>query len=185
MTPGASYAIDGGDSFIYYGQVALNQQMGFFRHRSQVLDSENALSSRLMSRFGVAFASVGTALRTGAWQFLGQKALAEELKEDPVLVQWPVGTLEVTLWRGATWIGKTQVHDPSIQNFEVIAVFDAKVHVPQRLRAEFNDSADSWAVGGTVFRHRQRKQALATQHPDKPWHQLPVSWVPCENIKEL
>lgn len=177
LSPGATYAIDGGDSFIYYGQVAVNKQMAFFHFRSQALAVQEALSSRFMSRFGVQYASVGAALRSGAWQFLGRFPWAAELEEEPVLVQWPVGTLEVTLWKGASVLGTTQVHDPAIQDLEVIAAHDAIHHVPQRLREDFSGHDDQGWVGGSVLRHRLQKQALAARHPDQPWHALPAQWV--------
>jgi hypothetical protein len=71
MKAGRLYAIDGGDSFIYYGQVAPNAQLGFFRFRSQVVSIAEALSARIMSRFAVLRAS----------------ELRSELAEEPVLVQ--------------------------------------------------------------------------------------------------
>ena len=140
MKAGTLYAIDGGDSFIYYGQVAPNAQLGFFRFRSQVVSIAEALSARIMSRFAVLRASVGEALRSGAWLHLGRHELRSELAEEPVLVQWPVGTLEVTLWKGAAVLGTTQVHDPAIQDLEIIAAYDAVFHVPTRLRAESRDT---------------------------------------------
>ena len=102
LTPGVVYAIDGGDSFIYYGQVAVNKQIGFFHFRSQMLELEEALASGFMSRFGVQYATIGLALRLGTWQLLGKRALASQLIDEPILVQWPVGTLEVTLWKGTS-----------------------------------------------------------------------------------
>lgn len=177
LNPGAAYAIDGGDSFIYYAQVATNKQVGFFQFRSQTLAPHEALSSCLMSRFGVQYATIGAALRAGAWQFLGMHDLASQLVAEPMLVQWPVGTLDVTLWKGASVVGVTQVHDPAIQSLEVISAYDAVLHVPVRLRADFTGKHDQWSFGGSVSWHRQQKQRLAAEHPDKPWHALPDQWV--------
>ena len=177
LLPGNLYAIDGGDSFIYYGQVAANKQIGFFHFRSQVLELERAFVSGLMSRFGVQYSTIGVALRAGAWQYLGKHELASQLVDEPIVVQWPVGTLDVTLWKGALLVGKTQVHDPSIQELEVISSYDAVHHVPTRLRADFTGKHDQWSIGGSVLWHRQQKQRLAEQHPDKPWLALPDQWV--------
>ena len=177
LTPGAAYAIDGGDSFIYYGQVAPNKQVGFFQFRSQTLALREALSSGVMSRFGVQYATIGAALRAGVWQSLGMQELASQLVDEPVLVQWPVGTLDVTLWKGASAVGVTQVHDPAIQSLEVISAYDALLHVPTRLRADFIGKHDKWSIGGSVLWHRQQKQRLAAENPDKPWLALPDQWV--------
>jgi len=181
LKPGALYAIDGGDSFIYYGQVAPNGQFGFFRFRSQAVSVAGALCAEVMSRFGVLRPSVGEALRRGAWLHLGRHELRGELTEAPVLVQWPVGTLEVTLWKGATVIGTKQVHDPEIPNLEVITAYDAVYHVPSRLRADFTQAEDAWSAGGSVLRERRKKEALAAQHPEQPWHKLSAGWVPVES----
>lgn len=180
LRAGALYAIDGGDSYIYYGQVAANKQVGFFRFRSKTVSVGDALSAELMSRFGVFYQSIGEALRTGAWLSLGRHELRTELIEEPVLVQWSVGTLEVTLWKGATAIGTTQVHDPEIQHLEIISAFDAASHVPPRLRAEFTSAQDAWLVGGSVWQARRMKEELAARHPETPWHKLPSGWVPVQ-----
>lgn len=102
-------------------KLASNKQVGFFRFRSQTLALAEALVLGLMSRFAVQYSSIGAALRAGTWLSLGKQPLLKELKVEPALVQWPVGTLEVTLWKGASVVGTTQVHDPSIQNLEVIS----------------------------------------------------------------
>jgi hypothetical protein len=91
------------------------------------------------------------------------------------MVQWPVGTLEVTLWRGGTIVKTTQVHDPAIQDLEIIAAYDAVFHVPSRLRADFTRAHDAWSAGGTVWRERRKKQELASRYPE---HRLPADWVP-------
>ena len=180
LKAGALYAIDGGDSFVYYGQVAANKQVGFFRFRNQTVTVSEALSAEAMCRFGVSYPSIGTALRAGVWFSLGRHELRSELIEEPVLVQWPVGTLEVTLWKGASVIGTTQVHDPTIQNLEIIAAYDATFHVPPWLRADFAQAQDAWSVGGSVWRARRMKEDLATRHPEQPWHKLPQEWVPVQ-----
>ena len=178
LRSGALYAIDGGDSFIYYGQVAPNTQLGFFRFRSQAVSVTEALSSEIMSRFGVIRPSIGAALRRGKWLSMGRHELRRELIEEPVLVQWPVGTLEVTLWKGSAIVGTTRVHDPSIQHLEIIAAYDAIHHVPARLRADFAQPENAWSVGGSIKRERLKKQDLAARFPEQPSHKLPANWVP-------
>jgi hypothetical protein len=177
LDAGSLYAIDGGDSFIYFGQVAPNKQLGFFRHRSREASAKQALEAPLMSRFNVILPSIGTALREGRWLHLGRYELRPELNEIPVVVQWPVGTLKVTLWKGSNFMGTTEVHDPAIQELEVIAAYDAIYHVPSRLRADFTQSDGSWSVGGTIRRERLKKQDMANRSPEQPWHQLPPDWV--------
>ncbi|MCQ9377664.1 hypothetical protein [Methyloversatilis sp. XJ19-49] len=177
LDSGTLYAIDGGDSFIYFGQVAANRQLGFFRYRSHEASANEALAAPLMSRFGVLLPSIGIALREGKWLHLGHHELRPELSEVPVVVQWPVGTLDVTLWKGSTVIGSTKVHDPAIQDLEVIAAYDAVHHVPNRLQADFTQSDSAWSAGGTIRRERLKKQDLATRFPEQPWHKLPSGWV--------
>lgn len=178
---GTVYAIDGDDSFIYYGQVAADKSIGFFKYRSGLLSSADAvIESPLMSRFGVNYRSIGEALRSGVWMNLGLRPLRTELVESPITVQWPVGTLEVTLWKGRTEIRTTKVHDPEIQNLEVIASYDAIYHVPARLKADFEDGVDSWAVGGLIWRERMKKEQWAARFPEQPWQALPPDWVPVE-----
>jgi len=177
---GSLYAIDGGDSFIYFGQVAPNGQLGFFRYRSRDASAEEALEAPLMSRFSVNRPSIGTALRQGKWTYLGRYAIRPELNETPVVVQWPVGTLEVTLWRGREVVGVTRVHDPLIQDLEIISAYDAVYHVPNRLQADFTQDKDAWSAGGTIRRERLMKQDLAARQNAQPWHLLPSDWVPVD-----
>lgn len=177
LKPGTLYAIDGDDSYLYYGQVAPNKQIGFFRFRSREVLIQEALAAPLMSRFGVNYPSIGTALRAGKWLNLGRQKLRPELLEEPVLVQWPVGTLTVTLWKGRDILRSTVVHDPEIQDLEIIASYDATYHVPPRLRADFGETADAWAAGGSIRRERLKKEDMAARFPQQPWHQLPIDWV--------
>lgn len=181
LKPGALYAIDGGDSLIYYGQVTPNKQLGFFRFRSQVVSVADALSSEVMCRFTVSHPSVGRALRSGAWLSLGRYELRDELVDDPMMVQWPVGTLKVTIWKGGEIVKTTEVHDPEIQHHEIIAAYDAVFHVPSRLRSDFEGGPEAWKAGGSIWRERRKKQELALRHPEMPWHQLPENWVWAEN----
>lgn len=177
MKSGTLYGIDGDDSYIYYGQVAQNRQIGFFRFRSREVLVREALAASFMSRFGVIHPSVGIALRVGKWLNLGCQKLRPELLEEPVLVQWPAGVLAVTLWKGRHILRNTVVHDPEIQDLEVIAAYDATYHVPVRLRADFSETADAWAAGGSVRRERFKRQHLAARFPQQSWHQLPADWV--------
>lgn len=178
LKPGACYAIDGDDLYIYYGQVAFTGGFGFFRYRSKEISVLDALAAPLMSRFSVIRPSVGTALRAGKWLYLGQHKLCPELLEEPIVVQWPVGTLEVTLWKGNSVIAKTKVHDPAIQDLEIIAAYDAIYHVPNRLHADFAQPKNAWSSGGSIHRERLKKQDLSTRFPEAPWHQLLPGWVP-------
>jgi len=177
LKPGTLYAIDGDDSYIYYGQVAPNKQIGFFRFRSREVLVQEALAAPLMSRFVVIHPSIGKALRVGKWLNLGRQELRPELLDEPVLVQWPVGTLTVTLWKGRSILRNTVVHEPEIQDLEMIAAYDATYHVPPRLRADFSETADTWAAGRSIRRERLKRQDMAARFPQQPWHQLPTDWV--------
>lgn len=180
LKPGALYAIDGDDGFIYYGQVTPDKSIGFFRVRGQSVSIPAALSAELMSRFLVGSPSIGRALRSGQWLSLGTHPIHVALYDDAARVQWPVGTTEVTIWKSGLTIGATQVHDPSIQDLEIIAVYDAQFHVPERLRVDYDGAGNAWPVGGTIRRERLKKQALARKFPNAPWHQLPPDWLPVE-----
>lgn len=179
LKPGALYAIDADDGYIYYGQVTPEKSIGFFRVRSKSVSIPAALSAEVMSRFLVGYPSIGRALRSGKWLSLGTHPIHIALCDHAATVQWPVGTTEVTIWKGGVTIGTTQVHDPSIQDLEIIAVYDAEFHVPERLKVDYN-GGDACLVGGSIRRERLKKQVLARKFPDAPWHQLPPNWVPVE-----
>lgn len=176
---GTLYAIDGGDSWIYYGQVAYDRTMGFFRFRShQLASTADVISSEIMTRIAVHYPSVGEAIRKGNWKIIGSYEVREELREQMVSVQWPVGTLDVDVWKGGEIILSTKVHDPEIQDLEIMTLgYDAIPHVPQRLKADFSPEEAEWFVGGPIRRERRVKEVLAKRHPDAPWHQLPPDWV--------
>lgn len=178
LKPGTLYAIDGGDKFIYYGQITADRAtVGFFRHRGKTVNAEKALAAPILSRFSVSRPSIGRALKAGKWLNLGRHELREELNEEPVLVQCPEGTLEVTLWKGDKTIGTRRLEDPAIQHLEIIAVYDALEHVPERLQADYNEGASAWKAGGTVRRERLLKEDFARRFPTQAWHQLPPGWV--------
>jgi len=178
LRAGSVYAIDGGDSHVYFGQIALDKTVGFFKYRStNISNIEKVLERPLMSRFGVNYQSIGLALRAGNWLNLGKFHLNVELSTIPFVVQWPFGTLEVTIWRGNEEVGKTKIHDPKIQNYEVISSYDAVEHVAERLRGDFEGGNDAWQSGGPVWRMRLKKEKLAERFPSQPGHALPEDWV--------
>lgn len=177
LTAGVLYGITRSDGFLYCGKMCPNKQLAFFRFRSRDLSAAVALQSPLMSRFFVVFPSIGRALRSGHWVALGRFPLRPELESDPILVQWPVGTTTVSLSRGGKNLGETEAWDPKIQEFEVIAAYDAIFHVPARLVADFQAPPDAFKVGGSVRRHRLMKEDFALRFPEKPWHKLPPNWV--------
>ena len=178
LTPGTLYAIDSDDGFIFYGQVTPEKRIGFFRARSELVSIPEALSAEVMSCFSVGYPSIGRALRSGKWLCLGRHPVHTALRMEAATVQWPVGTTEVTIWKSGVSIGTTQVHDPRIQDLEIIAAYDAEFHVAERLRVDYNGIEDAWSVGGSIRRERLKKEALAKKFPEAPWHQLPSSWVP-------
>ena len=176
--PGVLYDIDGGDGQIYYGQVPRGNGIGFFRFRSEILKPEQALAAGIMSRFGVNRPSIGRALRAGVWRKVGRFDPDPALERSPLLVQWPVGTQQVSIWQGNSVVRETVAHDPEIQALEVISDYDAADHVPSRLVADYTQPDDAWKVGGSVWRYRRQKEDFARRFPEMPWHQLPHDWVP-------
>lgn len=181
---GTLYAIWGVADWIYYGQVAVDKSVAFFSRRDRkIVTSADVLASPIMSRVGIDFASVGRALRSGAWKKLGKYPLHDELGSLRPVVQWPVGTLEVTVWIGHVQSRLTRVEDPSIQNLEIIAAWDAVHHIPARLAVDYAPDeaiyivANSWSIGGPIWRERRVKEEFARRF-DKPGHELPADWVP-------
>jgi len=186
---GTLYAIWGIGDWIYYGQVAVDKSVAFFSRRDRkIVAGADVLASPIMSRVGVVYSSVGQALRSGAWKKLGKYPLRDELGSLQPVVQWPVGTLDVTVWIGHVQSRLTRVEDPSIQNLETIAAWDAIHHIPARLALDYapdeaiHTVADVWSIGGPIWRQRRVKEAFA-RRSDKPWHQLPADWVPTGHIE--
>ena len=94
------------------------------------------------------------------------------------MVQWPVGALAVTVWRGTEPEYDTRVEDPAIQDLELMAVWEADEHISARLTADFGVEQAEWHVGGPIWRERRIKEDMVTRFTDQPWHKLPVDWVP-------
>jgi hypothetical protein len=84
-----------------------------------------------------------------------------------VVVQWPIGTQDVTLWSDGTPY-RTKVHDPAIQDFEIMAAWDAEYHIPQRLTADFGAEEAAWHVGGRVWRQRRVREERALRFQRNP-----------------
>ncbi len=178
LKSGTLYALFGEAHWIYYGQVSAEKTTGFFRRRDrEVASVDEILNASLMAVIGVSYPSITRALRSGRWKKLGRFELAAELRELPPTVQWPVGTLNVTVWIGGEAAYETSVDDPAIQAFELIASWDAEEHIPARLTADFGHEEGEWHIGGPVFRERKIKEAFATRFPDQPWNALPPDWV--------
>lgn len=132
-----------------------------------------------MTVITVGVPSITAALRSGRWKKLGRLAVAPALNAPRPTVQWPVGTLSVTVWAAQrTW--DTRVDDPAIQDMEIMAVWDAEHHVPQRLAADYGEEQALWHIGGPIWRERRIKQERAARFPDQPWHALPNDWVPID-----
>lgn len=180
MIGGSVYALSGEDGWLYYGQVTPDKRVGFFRVRTnQITDIAEVLAAPVMTVLSVGIPSITSALRSGRWKKLGRYSVVPALVEPRPSVQWPVGTLTVTVWNaGRTW--NTRVEDPAIQDMEIMAAWDAGAHVPSRLAADFGEGEASWQVGGPIRRERLIKQEMAARFPDAPWHQLPDDWVPVD-----
>ncbi len=183
LKSGTLYAVTDEAGWIYYGQVTAEKMVGFFRRRDrEVADSTNIFVSKLMGVITVSYPSITRALRTGLWTKLGRFQLHTALLTPTPTVQWSVGTLDVSVWEGDGVARITRVEDPLIQNFELMAVWDAVDHIPARLSADFGEEEPEWHVGGPIWRERKVKEEMAKRFPDAPWHQLPADWVPT-NIK--
>jgi hypothetical protein len=179
LKPGTLYALLGEQEWVYYCQVTTDNALGFFRRRdSEVAEFEAIVTSPIMSVVSVVQPSITRALRAGRWQKLGCCELVPDLQRGRRVVQWPVGTLTVTVWDEGGAGTETRVEDPAIQDLEVIAGWDAERHIPSRLTADFGHETAEWHVGGPVWRERKVKEELARRHPEAPWHQLPTDWVP-------
>jgi hypothetical protein len=179
LKPGTLYALEGEGGWIYYCQVTPERSVGFFRRRDRcVTDVATVLASPVMAVLAVAIPSITRALRHGHWTKLGRYELVDKLRAPKRVVQWPVGTLNVSIWEGAETIQNTRVEDPAIQDLEVMAVWDAQHHIPARLTADFGLEQPAWHVGGPIWRQRKVKEEMAKRSPDQPWHQLPADWVP-------
>jgi len=179
MKPGTVYAVAGEGGWLYYGQVTPEKMVAFFRHRGREIDvPEAALSSPVLCVVDVAYPSITRALRAGIWMKLGRRPLGNGVAEPRLSVQWPVGTLTVTVWSGGEAKFDTHVDDPAIQNAELMAVWDAQHHIPARLTADFSPEEAAQHVGGPIWRERRVKEERARRFPDQPGHQLPLDWVP-------
>jgi hypothetical protein len=139
---------------------------------------DEVLATPVMMVTSVAYPSITRAVRTGKWEKLGRFPVMAKLVASQPSVQWPVGTLTVTVWRGDGPDHDTRVEDPAIQNMELMAVWDAAEHIPARLTAEFGAEEAEWHVGGPIWRERRIKKEMATRFTGQSWHKLPYDWVP-------
>ncbi len=179
LAAGTLYAVTGGSEWIYYGQVTPEKKVGFLRRRDRQPSEVNVvLAAPVMAVITVGYPSITRALRTGLWKKLGRFPLVEELIAPRPSVQWPIGTLTVTVWVGDGPDYDSRVEAPSIQDMELMAVWDAAEHIPARLTADFGVEEAEWHVGGPIWRERRIKEELAARSKDQPWHELPVDWVP-------
>jgi hypothetical protein len=179
MAAGALYAITGEAGWIYYGQVMPEKKVGFFRRRDlELADPAIVLEAPIMSVVTVHYPSLTQAMRSGRWKKLGRFPLSAELTVPHPSVQWPVGTLDVTVWLGDRPHHDTCIDDPAIQDMELMAVWDAVEHIPARLTADFGAETAEWHVGGSIRRERQIREECARRFADQPLHELPTDWVP-------
>lgn len=185
LKAGATYAIYGPDDWIYYGQLAKDKSIGFFRLRTRDLaDDDEVFRSTLMCRFVVSYPSVGRALRSGNWKYLGTFPMQEALTMERETIQWPVGTLDVSVWRDGKEVAITTVDDAAIQCSEIMAAWDAIYHVPGRLQVDYDRAEPGNTIGGPIWRERLLKQEFAKRFPDNPFHDLPIGWVWLESTTE-
>jgi hypothetical protein len=179
LKPGTLYAIHGQYDWIYYGQVTPAKSVGFFRRRDrQLAEATSILASPVMSVVAVMYPSITRALRSGRWKKLGRQTTVDALAVPWPSVQWPTGTLNVTVWLDGKPVRVTSVDDPSIQDMELIAGWDAEYHIPARLTADFGVEQAEWHVGGPIRRERRIKEEQALRFPGQTWAALPVDWVP-------
>src|SRR5207237_6718752 len=178
LKPGTLYAVAGEGGWIYYGQVTAEKNVGFFRRRDrEAAAADEVLTTPIIAVVTISYPSITRALRDGCWQKLGRFEVASELRAPWPLVQWPVGTLNVTVWLDGQPKYETRLDDPAIQQMERMAVWDAEHHIPARLTADFGQEVAEWHIGGPIFRERKIAEEIATRCPDQPWNQLPADWV--------
>ena len=140
--PGTLYAVDGGEGWIYYGQVSASKgNIGFLRHRTRDLDTRPEIPAYpLMSRICIAWPSLGRAL-AGQAVALAQPCRAAFRDSPARTASLCARLIRITCRRGMTedragqpgtilrtW--HTRIDDPEIQNFEVMSVWDAEHHLP-------------------------------------------------------
>jgi|SRR5215475_5105974 len=182
--PGTLYAVDGGEGWFYYGQVAPDRHsIGFFRFRSSDrVDASAVVAHPLMCRIGIMRPSLGKAVRAGCWTQFGKHPQHPDFFKPWGMVQCPVGTNKVRAEvrqdspTGPSVLVRewhTRNDDPEIQDFEVMAAWDAMAHIPGRLKADYGAEPADWHVGGPLWRYRQVRQEYARRFP-QPWHQLPI-----------
>lgn len=180
FSAGTLYAIDGEAGWIYYGQHGLDRTIACFHLRTAELEvPAGMLDLDVMCRITIQRWSIGDALRRGMWRILGRYSVHESLATPRLTVQWPVGTLTVTVWRGGEALYDTRVEDPDIQDLEIMATYEAG-HLPERLASDFGVEPAAWYVGGPVWRERRVHEEYAKRFPDQPWHLLPSDWVPTD-----
>lgn len=178
MTAGALYAVTGDAGWVYYGQVTPEKKVGFFRKRDRDLaDPATVLDAPIMSVVSVAYSSITRAIRAGRWKKLGRFPIVQALIDPRPSVQWPVGTLTVTVWLRNEPHHDTRVDDPDIQDMELMAVWDAEHHISSRLVADFQAEEAEWHVGGSIRRERQIKEETARRFGHQPQNKLPADWV--------
>lgn len=178
LKAGTLYAITGEGGWVYYGQVTPEKKIGFFRRRDRELAlHEDVLATPIMSVITVMYPSITRAMRSGRWKKLGRFAVVDELVEPRPSVQWPAGTLMVSVWVGKSVVRDTRVDDPEIQDIELAAAWDAEHHIPARLTADFGRELAEWHVGGPIRKERRIKEEMAARSPTQPLHQLPADWV--------
>lgn len=98
MTGGTLYALAGDGGWVYYGQVTPEKKVGFFRRRDrEAVAPALVLTEPVMVVTSVGYPSITRALRTGRWSKLGRFPVSDEIGAPRPLVQWPVGTLTVTV----------------------------------------------------------------------------------------
>lgn len=178
LKAGTLYAVSGEGDWIYFGQVAPDKKIGFFRKRARkLIDPADILAEPVMSVVNVVYPSITRALRSGLWIKLGHFDLVGELVEPRPCVGWPAGTLTVEVYKNGEGY-ETRVENPDIQQMERAAAWDAIDHIPERLTADFGEEEAKWHVGGPIWRERRVAEERARRFPDAPWHQLPSEWVP-------
>jgi hypothetical protein len=152
--------------------------VGFFCRRDREPPAPNdVLAAKIMAVISVGYPSITRAMRMGRWKKVGRFPVAVDLVAPRPSVQWPVGTLDVSVWVGDRLAYETRVDDPAIQSMELMAVWDAEEHIPARLTADFGADEAEWHVGGPIWRERRIKEETAASFTDQPWHKLPEDWV--------
>lgn len=97
---------------------------------------QGALSTRPLCILFVNAPSIGRAMRAGAWQPLGLHPMSDIVRSPKRHAHWPAFSETLVIWSGTSPEAVLRYDDPTVQDVEVMAEWDAQTQVPDRLQHE-------------------------------------------------